>query len=210
MTTRPFPIVLSAPSGSGKTTICREILRTHAEITLSVSATTRPRRPEELDGQDYLFVSPERFSEMVRREELAEWASVHGHFYGTPRSRLEACLRGGMWVLLDIDIQGGLRVKELYPESVLVFVLPPTLDELAARLQRRGTESDDVRRTRLTNALKEIEALVRYDYLVINDLVPRAVADVEAIIAAERLRPSRLEGLREEWGIEAVCPAPKD
>lgn len=201
MRTRPFPIVLSAPSGSGKTTICRQILKNHPEIMYSVSATTRPRRPEEVEGQDYFFVSAEKFEQMVKDHQLVEWATVHGYSYGTPCFYLDRCLGQGSSILLDIDIQGGLRVKELYPQSVLIFILPPSLEELTHRLRRRGTETPEVREIRLGNALGEIRALNRYDYLVINDSVERAVTEVEAILKAESLKVERLEGIEAEWPV---------
>jgi guanylate kinase len=163
-----------------------------ARAEFSVSVTTRPRRGGEREGVDYHFVDPRAFQRRIDRGQLLEWAEVHGHFYGTPRGPAERALRSGDMIVFDIDVQGGRSVQRLYPEAVLVFVLPPSLRELERRLRRRGTDGPDTIRRRMLAARAEIEqGLAAYDYVVVNDDFDHALAELEAIVTAERCRRGR-------------------
>ncbi len=183
--------VISAPSGTGKTTICRRILQEVPGVEFSVSYTTRPPRRGEVDGRDYHFVDTDIFQSMVEYGEFLEWARVHGNLYGTGRKDVLSRLEAGRDVLLDIDVQGARQVKAKYPRAVMVFILPPSLRELEDRLAGRGTEDRHGLEVRLENAAREMEAAREYDYAVVNDELARAVQDVEAIIRAARLRTER-------------------
>ncbi|HXX32176.1 MAG TPA: guanylate kinase [Myxococcaceae bacterium] len=189
---RGLLLVLSAPSGTGKTTLARRLVSRVARAEFSVSVTTRPRRGGEREGVDYHFVDPRAFQRRIDRGQLLEWAEVHGHFYGTPRGPAERALRSGDMIVFDIDVQGGRSVQRLYPEAVLVFVLPPSLRELERRLRRRGTDGPDTIRRRMLAARAEIEqGLAAYDYVVVNDDFDHALAELEAIVTAERCRRGR-------------------
>ncbi len=192
-------LALSAPSGTGKTTLARRLVREVDGAEFSVSVTTRPRRGLERDGRDYHFVDERTFARKIERGDLLEWAEVHGHFYGTPRGQAERVLVSGGVIVFDIDVQGGRSIQRLYPEAVLVFVLPPSLRELERRLRSRGTDRVDTIRRRMLTARAEIEqGLAAYDYVVVNDEVDRALKELKAILVAERCRRGRvrLEGLR--------------
>lgn len=182
--------VISAPSGTGKTTLIRELLRRLPGLTFSVSYTTRPPRPGEADGVDYRFVSREEFLRMVEEGAFVEWAEVHGDLYGTPKGALDP--PPGKDVILDIDPQGARRVKELRPDAVLIFILPPSLEELERRLRERKKDPEEVIRQRLANARNELEQIKMYDYTVVNDNVDRALQYLSAIVLAERSKTSRL------------------
>jgi len=197
---RPAPshrgllLVLSAPSGTGKTTLARRFVLAHPETAFSISMTTREPRGAEQDGVDYHFVDALTFQRMIERDEFVEWAEVHGHFYGSPLSAVDRAFSTGGIAVFDIDVQGGQSIQRRYPEAVLVFVLPPTMDELERRLRERGTESEDSIRRRMLAARSELEHGARaYDYLVVNDSVDRAYADLEAIVTAERCRRGRVD-----------------
>lgn len=192
---RAFPIILSAPSGGGKTTIARELLACRDDIGYSVSATTRPQRPGEAHGVDYFFLTPDDFSERVERGEFAEWAHVHGNRYGTLRSEVDRVLAAGLNVVMDIDVQGAAQFTEAFPDSVLVFLLPPSAGTLVSRLAGRRTEGADAMRVRLTTAMRELDAVPLYHYVVVNDDLKAAVARVAAIVDAERSRRDRAIGL---------------
>jgi guanylate kinase len=183
-------LVLSAPSGAGKTTLAHRFREGHPEAVFSVSATTRAPRGAERDGVDYHFVSPARFAELVARDAFAEWAEVHGHRYGTLRATVEESLAARRVALFDIDVQGGARIKATWPdETAAVFVLPPGAAELERRLRGRSTDSDEVIRRRLEAAREEIaRGLAGYDYVVVNDELGAALASLEAIAAHERGR----------------------
>ena len=194
----PFPLVLSAPSGAGKTTIAGRLRQRRADVVFSVSATTRAPRAGERDGEHYHFVSVDEFRRMIAAGELLEHAEVHGNFYGTPRSELRRAQAAGAFLLLDIDVQGAAQVRAAVPEAVLVFILPPSGRVLVQRLTGRGSEVDVVVRRRLRNARDEIARAPHFDHVVVNDELDHAVADVEAILdgRVEAVRPHPpLEGL---------------
>lgn len=188
--------VLSSPSGAGKTTISRMMLEADKDIALSISATTRPPRPGEIDGVHYHFVDTEAFKKMAADGEFLEWAHVFGHRYGTPRAPVEALLAAGKDVLFDIDWQGAQQLyQEAGPDVVRVFVLPPTMEELERRLRSRNTDSDAVITARMERAANEISHWDGYDYVLINDNVQGCFDEVRAILRAERLKRRRQIGL---------------
>lgn len=195
---RRFPIILSSPSGGGKTTIVRRLLESRDDIGYSVSCTTRPPRPNEVDGKDYNFLSIPRFLDLQERGELAESAEVHGHLYGTLCSEVRRVLDSGRHVIMDIDVQGARQFRSAFPESVLIYVLPPSGEVLLERLRARNTETSDSLKKRLLGALVELQAVPMYHYVVLNDDLERAVANVAGIIDAEGLRRDRLENLERD------------
>lgn len=184
-------MVVSGPSGVGKSTIVRGLLERSESLELSVSMTTRPARRGEREGEEYRFVSPELFRAACDGGELLEWAEVHGNLYGTPSAFVEQTLSRGQNVLLEIDVQGGMSVKKRVPDAVLIFLLPPSHAELERRLRGRATDSEDVIRQRLDNARKELEFYAHYDYLVVNEEIERCADEVFGIVTAESLRRSR-------------------
>ena len=188
MNRRAFPIVISGPSGSGKTTICQRILADDPLAAYSVSVTTRPPRPGEVDGDHYEFVTEGEFDALVADGALAEWAVVHGYRYGTRRSVIDAHLADGEDVLMDLDVQGGMSMRKAYPESLLVFIQPPSHEVLEARLRNRATDSEEVISTRLRNAIAECECSPDYDTCVVNDSLEHAVDEVRLVIARERIK----------------------
>ncbi len=188
--------VLSSPSGAGKSTIARMLLADQPDLEMSVSATTRPIRPGEVDGRDYHFVSLDRFREMVAGGEFLEWAHVFGHRYGTPKEQVERILSSGKDVLFDIDWQGAQQLYQLAGGDVVrVFVLPPSMEELRARLERRATDAPEVIDARMARAANEVSHWDGYDYVLINDDVERCFRDVKTLLAAERLKRSRQTGM---------------
>ena len=178
-------VVVSGPSGAGKGTICQALLE-KTPLAYSVSATTRKPRAGEVDGKSYYFLSVEAFEEMIEKDELLEWAKVYDNYYGTPLKKVEEKLAAGEDILLEIDTQGAMKVREKFPEGVYIFILPPSLAELERRIRGRDTETEDVLRKRLAAAIDEIEAGKCYKYVVTNDEVDGAVDSVCAILAAER------------------------
>lgn len=189
---RVFPVVLSAPSGAGKTTLAQRLRARRGDVTFSVSATTRPPRSYERAGVHYHFVAVEEFRRMIDAGELAEWAEVHGRYYGTPLRNLHDAWEQGRFLLLDIDIQGADQVRETVPEARLVFVLPPDGETLVQRLTGRGSEGAEEIARRLRNARDEVRAATRFDHVVVNDQLSAAVADLESILdgRTEALRPT--------------------
>jgi len=187
-----FPVVIAAPSGAGKTTIARALVERNDDIVFSVSATTRAPRPREMPGQDYHFVDDDTFDRMIAANELAEWAVVHGKRYGTLRREVTRALEQGKLVMLDIDVQGARQVRRVFAQALLIFLVPPSVEELNRRLSGRASENVEERRRRLENARREIAAVSEFDHVVVNDDLDAAVARVEGIIRAEGSRVSRL------------------
>lgn len=198
MATRSFPVVISAPSGAGKTSLAHALVDRDERITFSISATTRPPRSHEVRGRDYYFVDDAEFDRMIEQAELLEWAEVHGRRYGTPKRSVAEALAQGKNVVLDIDVQGARQVRAAFPDAVLIFVLPPTVEELRRRLSHRGSETGAERQRRLATALKEIDAAPEFDFIVINDEFENAVKTLQTILASEKRRVKRLEKLTEK------------
>lgn len=189
-------LVLSSPSGAGKTTLSRKLLEADPAVELSVSVTTREQRPGEIDGRDYQFIDAARFDAMVKGGELLEWAQVFGHRYGTPRAPVEAALASGHDVLFDIDWQGTQQLREKADHDLVsIFVLPPSMADLERRLRSRAQDPDEVIRARMATAADEMSHWAEYDYVVINTDVDRAFREVQTILAAERLKRERQTGL---------------
>jgi guanylate kinase len=197
---RGLMLILSSPSGAGKTSLTRMLLqKTELDLTLSISVTTRPRRSSEVDGIHYSFISKKQFEAMRDNGELLEWAEVHGNFYGTPREPVERALTRGRDVLFDIDYQGTQQLKaKSGGDLVTIFILPPSMQELKARLERRAEDEDAAIDKRLANARNEIARWRLYDYVLVNDDIQRTFEDLVAILKAERLRaPRQREGIEE-------------
>ncbi len=182
-------LVFSGPSGVGKGTICRALQQDDPSLQLSVSATTRPPRKGEVDGIQYYFLSKDSFTKMIEEGQLLEWAEVYGYYYGTPRRFVQETLDRGNDVMLEIDIQGALQVKEKFSEAVLIFIVPPTRSELISRLVSRGTDSPKEIKKRLGCTSAEIKLASHYDYIVINDEIQSVLNKIRAIITAEKSRP---------------------
>lgn len=194
----PFPIILSAPSGGGKTTIAKELLRRRTDLGYSVSCTTRSPRVGEVEGRDYYFLSLVEFERRRDAGEFAESAEVHGNMYGTLRSEIERVLSSGRHVVMDIDVQGAQQFTRVFPESVTIFVLPPSAEVLLERLRRRRTESKEQLAKRLQSALQELQAVELYQYVVTNDELAKAVHRVSSIVDAEVVSRERVAGLRHQ------------
>jgi guanylate kinase len=188
--------VVSAPSGAGKTSLCRAITDSLENLTHSISYATRKPRPGEIDGRDYCFVTQERFQEMVKAGDFAEWAEVHGNLYGTSRRVLDDLHAKGIDVILDIDTQGAKQIKQKYDSAVYVFILPPTLDILEERLRNRKSDQDDEIKKRMLRAREEIKDYAMYDYLVVNHDFDRALTELRSIITAERCRTRLADSAR--------------
>jgi len=186
-------LVVSAPSGAGKTSICREILKMFPQIRFSVSSTTRSPRPGEVDGRDYRFLSQAAFRERIAQGEFVEWVENYGELYGTSRKTLDAFLETGQDLLLDIEPRGARAIRQAYPAAVFVFVLPPSLAELKARLAKRG-ESEEVMAVRLRTSLDEIREALCYEYIVFNEILAEAVDRFRSIYIAEKSRRDRCAG----------------
>jgi len=193
-----FPVILSSPSGGGKTTIRRQLLARRQDLGYSVSCTTRAPRPGEVEGRDYYFLSRAEFERKRDRGEFAESAQVHGNMYGTLRAEVERVLGQVQHVIMDIDVQGAQQFTRAFPMSVTIFVLPPSADVLLERLRQRQTESKDELVRRLQSALQELQAVDLYQYIVVNDDLEKAVYNVEAIIDAEVSSRERVAGLRHQ------------
>lgn len=196
---RGILIVLSGPSGVGKGTVCNVLRQSAADVVYSVSATTREPRLGEMDGVNYFFKTREQFEDMIRRDELLEWAEYAGNYYGTPSTFVDQTLAAGHDIILEIEVQGALKVKQKFPEGVFLFLLPPSLNELENRIVGRGTESNETIRTRMGIALDEIRLLEHYDYAIVNDQVDKACDRIRSIITAEHCRRERVQKHLKNW-----------
>ena len=195
---RGLLLVMSSPSGAGKTTLSRKLLATDTNVTMSVSVTTRPPRPGEVEAKDYYFISKERFAQMRDRKELLEWAEVFGNHYGTPRKPVDEALAKGRDVLFDIDWQGTQQLAQAMEDDLVrIFILPPSADELQNRLINRAQDTSSVVAKRMAEASREISHWPEYDYVIVNDELEDSLVQVMAILRAERLRRSRRVGLTE-------------
>ena len=191
MKSRGMLIVFSGPAGTGKGTVCKEFLKRNPDSVLSVSATTRLPRPGETDGKEYFFVSREEFEETIKKDGFLEYACFCDNYYGTPKKAVDEKLENGFNVILEIEVQGAMQIKEKVPEAVFVFISPPSKKVLRERIEGRGTETPEVINKRMTLAENELKQIVNYDYLIVNDEVEKAVKSFEDIVNAERLKTSR-------------------
>jgi len=180
--------VIAAPSGAGKSTLVKALLAQDDRLQLSVSHTTRSPRGQEQNGREYYFVSPAAFDAMVQADAFVEWAHVHSHRYGTSRQAIEDQIRAGADIVLEIDYQGAMQIKKLFPDAVTIFILPPSWEELRARLVKRGEDAAQVIALRLENATTEVAQAPNFDFVIINDLFERALADLQLVVHAQRLR----------------------
>ena len=180
--------VVAAPSGAGKSSLVKALMELDAAVRPSVSHTTRPPRGQEKDGREYHFVSDAAFDALIQNEAFLEWATVHGHRYGTSRESIEQRIAQGADVVLEIDYQGALQIKKIFANAVLIFILPPSWDELRSRLQNRGEDSPHVIETRIKNAAHEMSQAPKFDFVIINELFERAVFDMKTIVHAQRLK----------------------
>jgi len=181
-------LVISAPSGSGKTTLCKRLLQASSAFTFSVSFTTRRPRKNEIEGVDYYFVSREEFDKMAEDGEFVEWATVHNHSYGTSARFLQKAIEAEKDVVLEVDVKGGVQISKDYPQAILVFLLPPSWQELQRRLKNRGTDSDKKIKERINRAREELRYAPAYQYFIVNNDVNKALRDLLAIVEAERCR----------------------
>ena len=188
--------VVAAPSGAGKSSLVKALMELDAAVRPSVSHTTRPPRGQEKDGREYHFVSDEAFDALIQQEAFLEWATVHGHRYGTSRESIEQRIAQGADVVLEIDYQGALQIKKIFANAVLIFILPPSWDELRSRLQNRGEDSLDVIETRLKNAAHEMSQAPKFDFVIINELFERALFDLKVIVHSQRLKYKALRRAR--------------
>lgn len=197
--TQGLLIVLSGPSGVGKGTVCNRLRCLTPELVYSVSATTRLPREGEVDGVNYFFKTREQFQAMIEAGELLEWAEYVGNFYGTPKSFVQRTIDGGKDIILEIDVQGAMKVKERFPEALLIFLLPPSLEELRNRIVGRGTETEAAIQSRMAAAIEELKLMKHYDYAVVNDKLDSACSRIQSIISAEHCRRWRYDSVVESW-----------
>ncbi|HBM76241.1 MAG TPA: guanylate kinase [Clostridiaceae bacterium] len=193
MINRGLLIIISGPSGTGKGTLCKTLLKQNKDLNLSVSMTTRKPRKDEIEGKNYFFVDKATFQNMISNDGFLEYACVFDNYYGTPREYVEKMLSSGKDVILEIDIQGALKVKEKYSEGVFIFILPPSMEELKNRIKKRGSETEESFLKRFKMAYKEINYVSKYNYVVVNDEVKKAVKKLESIIVAEKCRVDRIK-----------------
>lgn len=186
-------IIISAPSGAGKTTVCKYLLKKLPEIVFSVSYTTRSKRPGEVEGKDYFFVNKEKFLNMVKQKKFIEWAQVYNNYYGTPKENIEKNLTKGKDILLDIDVQGGKNVRKHYPDGVYIFLLPPSWKALKERLYKRAKDPKEIINLRLKMAQRELKYIKYYDYIVVNKELKTTFNIIESIIKAEKNKRIRYE-----------------
>jgi len=195
-------VVLSAPSGTGKSTVSRLLVQRNDRLRLSVSATTRAPRKNEVEGKDYFYKTTDEFKNMIENDEFVEWVEYCGNYYGTPKKYIEDSVENGYDVLLEIEVEGAAKIKEKYPDCVLIFMLPPSLDELKKRIEGRGTEKPEVIENRLKQAKREIEYIDMYDYVVINDSLDNAINSVNIILEAEKSKVKRNKDLLKHIGFD--------
>jgi guanylate kinase len=200
MSVNPFPIILSSPSGAGKTTIAKALLGKRPDVGYSISCTTRAPRPGEVEGKDYYFLSRTEFIQRMEEGAFAESAEVHGNLYGTLKAEIQRVLSAGRHVMMDVDIQGASLLRRAFPSVVTIFILPPSGEVMLDRLRRRKTETKDAIVRRLESALQELQAVEDYEYVVINDVLEESVRRVSSIIDAEVVSRERVAGLREQVG----------
>ena len=198
-------LVVSGPSGAGKGTICQILREQLPDLGYSISVTTRQPRVGEVDGKSYFFKTVPEVQEMIAKGELLEYAEVYGNYYGTPRKYVMDLLQSGHDVLLEIDIQGALQIKEGFPEGVFVFIVPPSLDELSARIYKRGTDSEEVIKRRMASAASELTYAAKYDYIIVNDIATKAANKVLTIMEAERYRVARTYFI-----VDEICKAKQE
>ena len=198
-------LVVSGPSGAGKGTICQILREQLPDLGYSISVTTRQPRVGEVDGKSYFFKTVPEVQEMIAKGELLEYAEVYGNYYGTPRKYVMDLLQSGHDVLLEIDIQGALQIKERFPEGVFVFIVPPSLDELSARIYKRGTDSEEVIKRRMASAARELTYAAKYDYIIVNDIATKAANKVLTIMEAERYRVARTYFI-----VDEICKAKQE
>lgn len=184
-------LVVSGPSGAGKGTICKELLKKNDQIKLSVSATTRKPRTGEVDGVNYFFLEKEKFTMMIENGEFLEYAQIYDNFYGTPKAAIMECLNNGQDIILEIEMQGAKQIKDVCPDGVFIFVLPPSLEELKNRIVGRGTETAEEIEKRFSCAFEEINKITDYDYFVVNDDIEKSVREIESIISSEKNKVTR-------------------
>lgn len=185
-------LVLSGPSGVGKGTVCKALRNRMKDLVYSVSATTRAPRPGEVEGVNYFFKTREQFQAMIEQNQLLEWAEYVGNYYGTPRQFVEDTINSGKDIILEIEVQGAMKVKQQFPEGVFIFLMPPSLVELQNRIENRGTDTKESIRDRMSVALKEIRMIEHYDYAIVNDEVEAACSRIQAILTAEHCRRERI------------------
>jgi len=195
---KPFPVILSSPSGGGKTTIKKEIISKSDLFDFSITCTTRPKRKEEIDGKDYYFVSDKDFERMIKNDELIEWAYVHNHRYGTPKSSVMKIVYSGKFPIMTIDVVGAMNVKKIMPNSVLIFVIPPDFNMLVERLKNRGDLISDIN-IRMNTALKEMDFAEKFDYLVLNEKLEDTVNSVINIVLSETQRVFRNQNILKDF-----------
>ncbi|MBN2539732.1 MAG: guanylate kinase [Deltaproteobacteria bacterium] len=191
--TQGLLIVISAPSGAGKTTICKGLMDGFPDLHFSVSCTTRPPRKGERDGEDYHFISVKDFKRRIENGEFVEWEEIYGHFYGTSKKDIETLIQRGDDVILDIDTKGARNVKAKYPGGVFVFIMPPSAEILRERLKKRGSETEDIIKMRFARAMEEIRENEWYDYVIFNDIISDSVIIMKSVYVAEKNRRSRLQ-----------------